>query len=46
MDLTKTIEELRHRKQKIDRVIALLEGFDSGVVSAGEAKRKKGGANQ
>jgi hypothetical protein len=35
MDLTKTIEELRREKEKLDRVIASLEGFEGAMGRRG-----------
>jgi hypothetical protein len=42
MDLRKTIEDLRREKQKLERVIASLEGLE-GAVTATPLQRKRRG---
>ena len=40
MDLTKTIEELRREKQKLERVIASLEELQGAIVGSPQEKRR------
>jgi hypothetical protein len=42
MNLLKTIAELHEQKNKLDRVIAVLEGFDSHQSGQPTARRRRG----
>ena len=40
MDLTKTIEELRRDKERLERVIASLEELQAAIVGSPQKKRR------